>query len=100
MAGHGRLWRPGDRVDVSLPMALALNRTPDRPAMQAVTYCPACSAAATALESLPMPGWSPESVTRIPGRRLRFAGHGGRPRLELIPIARMHHQHYNVYWLT
>jgi hypothetical protein len=39
-------------------------------------------------------------VTSIPGRQLRFqATASGRP-VTLIPIARMHHQHYNVYWLT
>jgi hypothetical protein len=49
---------------------------------------------------MPMPRLSPESVTRLPGRRLRFgATADGRP-VELIPIARMHHEHYNVYWLT
>ena len=53
-----------------------------------------------AAESMPMPRLSPGSVTRDPGRQLQFqATAGGRP-VTLIPIARMHHQHYNVYWLT
>jgi DUF1680 family protein len=96
-----RLWRPGDRVDVSLPMALALNRTPDRPGVQAVTYGPVVlSGGYGGVESMPMPRLTSESVTRIPGRRLRFAATAGGHRVELIPIARMHHQHYNVYWLT
>jgi DUF1680 family protein len=96
-----RLWRPGDRVDVSLPMTVALNPTPDRPAVQAVTYGPVVlSGGYGGVESMPMPRLSPESVTRIPARQLRFeATAGGRP-VALIPIARMHHQHYNVYWLT
>jgi DUF1680 family protein len=96
-----RSWRPGDQVDVSLPMTLALNRTPDRPAVQAVTYGPiVLSGGYGAVESMPMPRLSPGSVIRIPGRRLQFgATAGGRP-VTLIPIARMHHQHYNVYWLT
>ncbi|MGO9218803.1 MAG: glycoside hydrolase family 127 protein [Streptosporangiaceae bacterium] len=96
-----RLWRPGDRVDVSLPMALALNRTPDRPGVQAVTYGPVVlSGGYGGAGSMPMPRLTSESVTRIPGRRLRFAATAGGHRVELIPIARMHHQHYNVYWLT
>jgi DUF1680 family protein len=96
-----RQWRPGDRVDVSLPMALALNRTPDRPAVQAVTYGPVVlSGGYGGVESMPMPRLSPGSVTRVPGPRLQFqAAAGGRP-VPLIPVARMHHQHYNVYWLT
>ena len=96
-----RHWRPGDRVDVSLPMTLVLNRTPDRPAVQAVTYGPVgLSGGYGGVESMLMPGLNPGSLTRIPGRRLRFqATASGRP-VTLIPIARMQHQHYNVYWLT
>jgi DUF1680 family protein len=96
-----RQWRPGDRVDVSLPMALALNRTPDRPAVQAVTYGPVVlSGGYGGVESMPMPRLSPGSVTRVPGPRLQFqATASGRP-VPLIPVARMHHEHYNVYWLT
>ena len=69
--------------------------------MQAVTYGPVVlSGAYGGVESMPMPRLRPGSVTRIPGRRLRFeATADGRP-VELIPIARMQHQHYNVYWLT
>ena len=94
-----RQWRPGDRVDVSLPMTLALNRTPDEPAVQAVTYGPVVlSGGYGGVESMFMPGLNPGSVTRVPGRRLRFqATANGRP-VTLIPIARMQHQHYNVYW--
>jgi len=96
-----RQWRPGDRVDVSLPMALALNPTPDRPAVQAVTYGPVVlTGGYGGVESMPMPRLSPGSVTRVPGPRLQFqAAAGGRP-VPLIPVARMHHEHYNVYWLT
>ena len=96
-----RRWRPGDRVDVSLPMTLALNRTPDRPAVQAVSYGPVVlSGGYGGVESMLMPGLNPGSLTRIPGRRLLFqATANGRP-VTLIPIARMQHQHYNVYWLT
>jgi hypothetical protein len=88
-------------VDVSLPMALALNRTPDRPEVQAVTYGPVVlSGGYGGAEAMLMPRLSSGSVTRVPGPRLQFqAVAGGRP-VGLIPIARMHHQHYNVYWLT
>jgi DUF1680 family protein len=96
-----RQWQPGDRVDVSLPMALALNRTPDRPEVQAVTYGPVVlSGGYGGVEAMLMPRLSSGSVTRLPGPRLQFqAVAGGRP-VGLIPIARTHHQHYNVYWLT
>ncbi len=96
-----REWRPGDRVDVSLPMTLGLNRTPDQPSVQAVTYGPVVlSGGYGSVESMFMPWLNPGSVTRIPGRQLRFqAAVNGQP-VTLIPIARMQHQHYNVYWLT
>ena len=96
-----RQWRPGDRVDVTLPMTLTLTRTPDQPAVQAVSYGPVVlSGSYGGAESMPMPRLSPESVTRLPGHRLRFQAVADRRAVALIPIARMHHEHYNVYWLT
>jgi hypothetical protein len=49
---------------------------------------------------MPMPRLSPESVTRLPGRRLHFQAVADSRPVGLIPVARMHHEHYNVYWLT
>ena len=96
-----RQWQPGDRVDVTLPMTLTLNRTPDQPAVQAVTYGPVVlSGGYGGAESMPMPRLSPESVTRLPGQRLRFQAVADGRAVRLIPVARMHHEHYNVYWLT
>jgi DUF1680 family protein len=96
-----RHWRPGDRVDVSLPMTLALNPTPDEPTVQAVTYGPVVlSGGYGGVRSMFMPGLNPGSVTRIPGRQLRFQATASGRAVTLIPIARMQHQHYNVYWLT
>ena len=96
-----RRWRPGDRVDVSLPMALALNPTPDQPAVQAVTYGPVVlSGGYGGVESMPMPRLNPGSLTRIPQRPLPFQARAGGRAVQLIPIARMQHQHYNVYWST
>jgi hypothetical protein len=82
-------------------MTLALNRTPDRPAVQAVTYGPVVlSGGYGGAESMPMPRLSPGSVARIPGPRLQFQATAGGRAVPLVPIARMHHEHYNVYWLT
>ena len=95
-----RQWRPGDRVDVTLPMTLTLSRTPDQPAVQAVSYGPVVlSGGYGGAESMPMPRLSPESVTRLPGQRLRFQAAADGRAVTLIPIARMHHEHYNLYWL-
>ena len=82
-------------------MTLTLNRTPDQPAVQAVTYGPVVlSGGYGGVESMPMPRLSPESVTRLPGQRLRFQAIADGRAVGLIPVARMHHEHYNVYWLT
>jgi hypothetical protein len=96
-----RQWRPGDRVDVILPMTLALDPTPDRPAVQALTYGPVVlSGGYGGVESMPMPRLRPGSVSQVPGARLQFQARAdGRP-VALIPVARMHHEHYNVYWIT
>ena len=98
-----RHWRPGDRVDVSLPMTLALqpDAGPARGAGRHLRPGRAQRRLRRRGVAMPMPGLNPGSVTRIPGRQLRVPGAtaGGRP-VTLIPIARMHHQHYNVYWLT
>ena len=96
-----RDWRPGDSVEVSLPMRLALDPTPDDPAVQAVTYGPiVLSGAYGDTGAMPMPWLDTGSLTQTSTQPLMFrAGTRDGP-VSLIPIARMHHQHYNVYWLT
>jgi uncharacterized protein len=96
-----RTWRPGDSLDVSLPMRLSLSPAPDNRAVQAVTYGPVVlSGAYGNRASMPMPQINTESLARTSQRPLEFraAARGGA--VTLTPIARMHHQHYNVYWRT
>ena len=96
-----RHWRAGDRLEVSLPMRLELHPTPDDPAVQAVTYGPVVLNGA----------YGDRVITQMPRLdtgSLRVAGTrpltvqalaDGQP-VTLIPTARTHHQHYNVYWQT
>jgi len=94
-------WRPGDRVDVSLPMTLALKPTPDDPAVQAATYGPVVlSGGYGALAAMPMPRLSTGSLALTSQQPLTFQARAGEATVALIPLARMHHQHYNVYWRT
>ena len=82
-------------------MELATNPTPDRPAVQAVTYGPiVLSGGYGGQGAMPMPRLDIGSLTMTSQRPLAFQARAdGRP-VQLIPIARMQHQHYNTYWST
>ena len=96
-----RTWRPGDGLQVSLPMRLSLNPVPDNPSVQAVTYGPAVlSAVYGDSESAPMPWLDTGSLRLVSERPLTVAGSTRDGPVTMIPIARMQHRHYNVYWLT
>jgi DUF1680 family protein len=94
-----RDWRCGDTVDVSLPMTLDVDRAPDNPAVQAVTYGPVVlSGGCGRRVAMPMPVLNTGSLTRAAGKPLMFQAATSGGTVSLIPIARMHHEHYNVYW--
>jgi hypothetical protein len=96
-----RRWRRGDTVDVSLPMRLALSPAPDSPRVQAVTYGPVVlSGGYGGREITAMPRLSTGSVTLASAQPLAFQAVAGGQPVMLVPVARMHHQYYNVYWLT
>jgi uncharacterized protein len=96
-----RDWRCGDTVDVRLPMTLDVDRAPDNPAVQAVTYGPVVlSGGCSRRAAMPMPVLNTGSLTRTADKPLMFQAATSGGTLPLIPIARMHHEHYNVYWLT
>jgi hypothetical protein len=82
-------------------MELASNPTPDQPAVQAVTYGPiALSGGYGGQGVMPMPRLDIGSLTMTSQRPLAFQARAAGRAVELIPIARMQHQHYNTYWLT
>jgi uncharacterized protein len=96
-----RAWSPGDTLRVSLPMELAGNPTPDRPAVQAVTYGPVVlSGGYGGQGAMPMPRLDIGSLTLTSQRPLAFQARADGRAVQLIPIARMQHQHYNTYWST
>lgn len=96
-----RHWRRGDTLDVSLPMRLTLSPTPDQPAVQAVTYGPVVLSGGYGSQALTaMPRLAAGSVTLEAREPLTFEATADGLPVTLVPIARMHHQHYNVYWLT
>ena len=95
-----RRWRRGDRIEVGLPMRLAIEPTPDQPKVAAVTYGPVVLSGAYGDRALmPMPRLDPSSIERSP-QSLAFRASADGQDVQLLPIARMHHQHYTVYWRT
>jgi DUF1680 family protein len=96
-----REWHAGDRVDVPLPMALVLNPTPDQPTVQAMTYGPIVLSGAYGADSdMHIPRLTTGSLAMTAEQPLTFQARADDQTVALIPIARMHHQHYNVYWRT
>jgi DUF1680 family protein len=96
-----RKWQAGDTLDVSLPMRLSLSPTPDDPAVQAVTYGPVVlSGGYGHRAAMPMPRLNTKSLALTSERPLMARAAANNHAVTLIPIARMQHQHYNVYWRT
>jgi DUF1680 family protein len=117
-----RDWKSGDRVDVTLPMALRLWRMPDNPNVAAVMYGPIVLAGELPTESLPQervygpyhaegtradaPDLVPPSdelaawIKPISGRPLTFRTvNAGRPAdVELVPFYRLFGKRYAIYW--
>jgi hypothetical protein len=47
-----------------------------------------------------MPQLQQDSVALMSARPLAFQAVADNETVTLLPIARMHHEHYNVYWRT
>jgi DUF1680 family protein len=93
-----RTWASGDVVDVSTPMALHRESTPDNAAVQAVQVGPIVLAGAygsTNLSALPTLNPATIAATADPLQYTATASTGG---VSLLPFYRMHGQRYTVYW--
>ncbi len=121
-----RQWRPGDWLEVRLPMRLTFIPAPDDPSVQAVTYGPvvlsgicgasyanagilrpaastAPSGADPAIESPtapPLPVLDASSVRRTAAQPMTFEARAGSQPVTMVPVARAQHQNYTVYWRT
>ncbi|GHI02028.1 hypothetical protein AQI88_17780 [Streptomyces cellostaticus] len=96
-----RTWRRGDRVEVSLPMRTTMEATPDDPDVKAVLHGPVVLAGAYGdTASTWMPRLDTSTLRQTSAAPLRFTATADGKAITLLPIARVHHQYYNVYWLT
>jgi hypothetical protein len=122
-----RTWRTGDVVAVHVPMALEMQPLPNAPDKQAVMVGPVLLVGRLGVEGMDntpdistdqapygdLPavgattfvtenGDAARRIKPIPGQPLTFRTHGlGEPDdVTLIPMYRMHHERYNVYWST
>jgi uncharacterized protein len=107
-----RHWRPGDRLEVTLPMRLAFIPAPDDRAVQAVTYGPVVlsgiyGASYAAADADPGPAAAPglpvldaTSVRRTAAQPMAFEATADAQRITMVPVARAQHENYTVYWQT
>jgi len=121
-----RTWKDGDTIQVQLPMGLHLYRARDDKSVVVVMYGPLILAGELGREGMPesvccsgntahadnmappvpvlvVDSQAPSAwVKRVEGEGLRFRTVGvGKPRdVSLIPLCRLHHQRYTVYWKT
>ncbi len=119
-----RQWVAGDKVTISLPMALELHRASDDPASVAILYGPVVLAGELGRKGMPASDEAKDQkdYDRVPtprapvlvsddanpvnwlkpvaGKPLTFTTMGvARPgNVELIPIYQLHHERYTVYW--
>jgi DUF1680 family protein len=95
-----RTWNNGDVIDVTMPAAIALDRTPDSATTQSVRYGGIILAGAygtTQLTSLPTLTPSSIQPTSVPQE---FTAQANGAQVRLIPFYKMHHQRYSVYFRT
>ena len=83
-------------------MTLGTSPTPDKPRVQAVTFGPVVLSGGLRRRNPARrcPGWTRPRSRRPRARPLEFSAAASGRTVQLIPVARMHHQHYNVYWIT
>lgn len=98
-----RRWSDGDRVEVSLPMALHVHPMPDDPELVAVMYGPLVLAGLTADPEtyvLGNPRRPEEWVVRTNAGALTFEMKAQRGPVKLVPWYQIVDEPYGVYWVV
>jgi DUF1680 family protein len=93
-----RMWSAGDVVDLTLPMALTREATPDNASVQAVKVGPIVLAGGYGNRNLSaLPTLDPATI-RATGTPLRYTATASTGAVTLTPFYQMHGQRYTVYW--
>jgi DUF1680 family protein len=96
-----RPWRTGDSLEVTLPMTLTPEPTPDEPSVQAMTYGPVVLSGVYPADPGPaLPALDPGSVQRTAAQPMTFGAVADGKPVTLVPVARAAHEYYTVYWDT
>jgi DUF1680 family protein len=99
-AAINRTWASGDVVDVSLPMTLTRESTPDNASMQAVKHGPIVLAGGYGTNNLSsMPTLDPATL-QASTTPLEYTATASTGAVRLIPFYKMHGQRYTVYWIV
>jgi DUF1680 family protein len=90
-----RPWRAGDVLEVTLPMQLAVEPTPDHPAVQALTYGPVVLSGVYGSDPGSLtPQLELPSVQRTATHPMTFEAVANSQPVRLIPVARAAHEYY------
>ena len=94
-----RLWQMGDLLQVTLPMELAVEPTPDHPAVQALIYGPVVLSGVYPKDPGSLtPQLEMASIRRTAAPSMTFeAVSDGKP-ITMKPIARAAHEYYTTYF--
>jgi DUF1680 family protein len=94
-----RRWQAGDVLQVTLPMQLAVEPTPDHPAVQALTYGPVVLSAVHGSDpGLLTPQLEMASIRRTAAQPMTFEGVSNHKPVTLLPITRVAHEYYTTYF--
>ena len=94
-----RRWRRGDLLEVTLPMELAVEPTPDYPTVHALIYGPVVLSGVFGSDPGSLtPRLEMASVRQTAAQPMTFEGVADRKPVKLIPIARAAHEYYTTYW--
>jgi DUF1680 family protein len=96
-----RRWQAGDLLEVTLPMTLTAEPTPDHPAVQALTYGPVVLSAVYPANPGPVtPRLKPAEVGRTAAQPMTFGAVANGKPIRMIPVSRAAHECYTVYFQT
>jgi uncharacterized protein len=96
-----RRWQTGDLLEVTLPMELAVEPTPDHPTVQALVYGPVVLSGVFGSDPGSLtPQLEMASIHQTVAQPMTFEGVADRKPVKMIPIARTAHEYYTTYWQT